>query len=70
MSTTPSCSIMGSRGVKAKRPMPMAAASAAMPASATCSADALAWMAWGFEGDRSIAGKGTVAGQAGLPVSS
>ena len=30
-SITPSLSIMGNRGVKAKRPMPMAAASANMP---------------------------------------
>jgi hypothetical protein len=32
---TPSLSIMGSSGVKANRPMPMAAANAAMPARAT-----------------------------------
>jgi hypothetical protein len=34
-STAPSASIMGSSGVKAKRPMPMATASETMPASAT-----------------------------------
>ena len=31
----PSCSIIGIRGVKAKRPTPMAEASASMPATAT-----------------------------------
>jgi hypothetical protein len=34
-STTPSCSIIGRIGVNAKRPMPIATASAISPATAT-----------------------------------
>jgi hypothetical protein len=34
--TTPSASIMGSSGVKAKRPMPMATANESIPAAAAC----------------------------------